>query len=165
MSRKKCLDKPPTGRNSVYGKPNEAQSLSLQSGVWESGRGRQSQQNPGRLSWFSCFSICPWGGTLLLYLLNMYVSYWPRGSHYISEERRTVDNGGPVVSFLYLGLSASWCISQRNLFRLPHLSLPSDMKMWIPASGPGHTVTSAIWRHHGGGPPPKLRWEKGAGGK
>lgn len=57
--------------------------------------------------WFSCFSICPQGGTLLLYLLNMYASYWSWGSHYISTVPWMGDNGGPVFLFLYLGLSAT----------------------------------------------------------
>ena len=79
-------------------------------------------------------------------------------------EWRTGDNGGPVFFSLYLGLSASWCISQHNLFRLPHLSLASDMKMWMPASGPSHIVTSAIWRHHWGRPYSQVKGGRRGGG-
>lgn len=66
---------------------------------------------------------------------------------------------GTPIPFLFfsfiLSLSASWCISQYNLFRLPHLSPEADMKMQIHLhQGPRHIVTSAIWRHHVGGPPP-----------
>lgn len=60
---------------------------------------------------FSSFSIYPQGGTLLLQLLNMYVNYWSWGSHYISVEWQTVDNGdtspllplsGAVCPLMYL---------------------------------------------------------------
>lgn len=51
---------------------------------------------------FSCFSICPQGGTLLLYLLNMYVSYWSWRSHYISMKRGWVTMGAPSsFSFIW----------------------------------------------------------------
>lgn len=43
---------------------------------------------------FNSFNIYPKGGTLLLQLLNMYVSYWSWGSNYISIEWWTGDNGG-----------------------------------------------------------------------
>lgn len=124
--------------------------------TWDHVGGNQSQLNPGQLLSVPTLPPVPRGGSLLAYLLNMYVSYWSFGSHNISTEEQKGDNEGLVFSFLYLDLSATWCISQRNLFRLPHLSPGLGMKMWIPAPGPSHTANK--W-HRGGGPPPKFAKE------
>lgn len=50
----------------------------------------QSVQEPTE-TWaafrLSYFSICPWGSTLPLYLLNMYVAHWSCESYYASMQR------------------------------------------------------------------------------
>lgn len=51
----------------------------------------------------SYFSICPQGGTVPLYLLNMYVAYWSCESYYASMHRQIGDNENPHLLFSLSG--------------------------------------------------------------
>lgn len=98
---------------------------------------------------FGGFNMFPKGGTLLLRLLNMYVSYWSWGggpAKCPQSGGRVTTGARPPPSFIWGCLLSDVSLSTTGwdclIYHWPHI-----WKFWMLALGPSHTVTSSVGRH------------------